>query len=145
MESPLHCWWLWLNSNTTKETITRDLEEMRAKGYGGATVYDCGVGVGSSPYAENIQPCPLFLSPQWMEHYRYTVKEADRIGIELNVNLGSGWNPGGPSITPEHAMKKLVWSETAVTGGKHLAAELKQPGLYLYYKDIIVQAIPLLN
>lgn len=140
-ESRLRCWWWWLNSNTTMETITRDLEEMKAKGYGGATIYDGGVGIDR--YAKNTPSGPRFLSKHWLELYRFAVKESDRIGIELTVNLGSGWNPGGPDITPQNAMKKLVYSETEITGGKHVTIELKQPESYLFYKDIIVQAIPM--
>src|SRR5215475_313056 len=36
------CWWWWLNGNVTKEAITRDLEEMKAKGLGGANIIDAG-------------------------------------------------------------------------------------------------------
>ncbi len=32
----LRAYWWWLNGNVTKEAITRDLEEMKAKGFGGA-------------------------------------------------------------------------------------------------------------
>ena len=31
-ESRLRCYWWWLNSMATKQSITRDLEEMKAKG-----------------------------------------------------------------------------------------------------------------
>ena len=68
---------------------------MKAKSYGGTKIYDIEVGAVNKLYAENIPPGPVFLSPQWKELYRYAIKEADRTGIELNVNLGTGWNPGG--------------------------------------------------
>ena len=32
----VRCWWWWLNSNVTKEAITRDLEAMHEKGFSGA-------------------------------------------------------------------------------------------------------------
>ena len=32
-------WW-WLNGNVTKAAITRDLEEMKAKGFGGVLLFD---------------------------------------------------------------------------------------------------------
>ena len=34
----LRAYWWWLNGNATKTAITRDLEEMKAKGFGGAVV-----------------------------------------------------------------------------------------------------------
>ena len=41
-EARLRCYWWWLNGNTNQATITRDLEEMKAKGYGGALLVDAG-------------------------------------------------------------------------------------------------------
>lgn len=139
-ESRLRCYWWWLNSMATKESITRDLEEMKDKGYGGASLVDAG----SSNYQVALKTAagPVFMSAEWMELYKHAVKEADRIGIELSVNIQSGWNPGGPSITPEMAMKKIVWSELDITGGKLVSIELPQPEKKLMYADICVQAIP---
>ena len=139
-ESGLRCYWWWLNSMATKESITRDLEEMKAKGYGGASIVDAG----SSNYqnAAKTQAGPVFMSPEWMELYKHAVKESDRVGIELSVNVQSGWNPGAPSITPEFAMKKIVWSEVDVTGGKQISIELPKLEKTLLVNDIMVQAIP---
>ncbi len=139
-ESRLRCYWWWLNSMATKESITRDLEEMKAKGYGGASLVDAG----SSNYqvAAKTAAGPVFMGPGWMELYRHAVKEADRIGIELSVNVQSGWNPGAPSITPEFALKKIVWSETDVTGGAVISIELPDPENNLLYQDVCIQAFP---
>lgn len=139
-EARLRCYWWWLNSMATKKSITRDLEEMKDKGYGGASLVDAG----SSNYqvAAKTAAGPVFMSPEWMELYKHAVKEADRIGIELSVNVQSGWNPGAPSITPEMAMKKIVFSEVNVIGGKTISIELPQPEQKLMYADVLVQAIP---
>lgn len=138
-ESGMSCYWWWINSMATKESITRDLEEMKAKGYGSATLIDAG----SSSYevATKTAPGPLFMSPEWMKLFQHAVREAERIGISLCVNVQSGWNPGGPSITPEHALKKLTYSETNVTGGKWIQMDLPQPESTLMYKDVCIQAV----
>lgn len=137
-ESRLRCYWWWLNSMATKESITRDLEQMKLNGYGGASIVDAG----SSNYtvAAKTKAGPVFMSPEWMELFKHTVKEADRIGIELSVNTQSGWNPGGPTITPELALKKIVYKEIKVKGGKKIEISLPQPETKLLYRDIIVQA-----
>ncbi|MDR3250150.1 MAG: glycoside hydrolase family 2 [Tannerella sp.] len=139
-ESRLRCYWWWLNSMVTKESITRDLTEMKAKGYGGASIIDAG----SSNYdvAHKTVRGPVFLSDEWLVLYKHAVREADRLGIELSVNVQSGWNPGAPSITPEMAQKKLVSSDTLLHGGKHIRIVLSQPETKLLYKDVMVQAIP---
>ena len=36
----LRAYWWWLNGNVTSNAITRDLEEMKAKGFGGALICD---------------------------------------------------------------------------------------------------------
>ncbi|MGV8093091.1 MAG: glycosyl hydrolase [Mangrovibacterium sp.] len=138
-ESRLHCYWWWLNSMVTRESITNDLEEMKAKGYSGAILFDAG----TPPGRKKIQAGPTFMSPQWMELYQHAVREAERLNIELSVNVQSGWNPGAPFITPEMALKKLVYAETEVKGGKQVRMDLPQPETNLIYHDITVQAIPI--
>jgi hypothetical protein len=138
LQSRLRCYWWWLNSMATKESITRDLEQMKLNGYGGASIVDAG----SSNYtvAAKTKAGPVFMSPQWMELYKHAVKEAQRLNIELSINTQSGWNPGGPTITPEFALKKIVYSETKITGGKRIEVQLAQPEQKLLYEDILVQA-----
>ena len=134
----LRCYWWWLNSMATKQSITRDLEEMSAKGYGGASIIDAG----SSNYtvAAKTKAGPVFMSAGWMELYKHAIKEAQRVGIELSLNVQSGWNPGGPTITPELALKKIVYAEITAQGGKRIEVSLPQPASKLLYQDIIVQA-----
>ena len=137
-EARLRCYWWWLNSMVTKESIIRDLQQMKLNGYGGASVVDAG----SSNYsvAHKTAAGPVFMSREWMELYKHAVKEAQRLGLELSVNVQSGWNPGGPTITPELALKKIVFAEVKVNGGKTISIKLPQPDSLLMYRDIIVQA-----
>lgn len=60
--------------------------------------------------------------------------------MELSVNVQSGWNPGGPTITPEYALKKLVSAEVKIKGGKNVVIKLPQPDSLLIYRDVMVQA-----
>ena len=137
-EAGMSCYWWWLNGVATAESITRDLEEMKAKGYGTASIIDAG---GFNQVTGKPEPGKVFLSPEWMELYRHTVREADRLGIALAVNVTSGWNPGGPYVTPELALKKLTWSETDVSGGGKVEVGLPQPPTWYMYEDVCVQAV----
>ena len=98
-------YWWWLNSNVSREGITRDLEEMKSHGIGGALIFDAGVTDGN--YArERIGPAPAgptFMSDPWRALVKHAAEEADRLGLTLGLNLCSGWNAGGPWITPEYA------------------------------------------
>jgi hypothetical protein len=135
----LRAFWWWLNSNLTEDCITKDLEAMRANGYGGAIIFDAG----SSNYtvAHKTEPGPAFLSERWMELYKHAIREADRLGLELTINVQSGWNPGGPSVTPENAMKRITWSEKDITGPGEVSISLPDPPSRLFYQDILVQAV----
>ena len=112
---------------------------MKANGYGGAIIFDAG----SSSYAvaSKTDPGPPFLSEEWLELFRFAVSEADRLGLVLSINVQSGWNPGGPSVTPAHAMKKITWSDTTLAGPAKVTLELPTPPHKLLYNDLLVQAV----
>jgi len=131
------CYWWWLNGAASKEGITRDFEEMKKQGIAGALLFDAGEGGADAPRG------PPFMGPQWRELYRHALREADRCGIALSVNLCSGWNAGGPWVTPQHAAKKLVAASVAVKGPAHESLDLPQPEkVQGFYRDIAVLAQP---
>ena len=138
-DARLRAYWWWINGNVTKEAITRDLEEMKAKGFGGALICDAD---GSSQEGNDRAPHgPTFFSPEWRELYKHTLREADRLGLEMSLNIQSGWNLGGPMVKPEDAPKKLVWTETRVKGGAPFDGKLAQPkGSGGFYRDLFVLA-----
>ena len=47
---------------------------------------------------------------------RVCVREADRLDLELGFNIQSGWNLGGPTVTPAQAAKEITWSRQYITG-----------------------------
>jgi len=139
----IRCWWWWLNGNVTKEVITRDLTEMKAKGFSGACIFDAG---GQNQQGNgNVPEGPMFGSAQWKALYVHAVKEADRLGLILSLNIQSGWNLGGPDITPEEATKHITWSEINIAGPAKEQV-LPSPASHdNFYKDIVVIAFPKKN
>lgn len=138
----LRAYWWWLNGNVTSNSITRDLEEMQAKGFGGALICDAD---GSSQDGNARAPHgPTFFTPEWRALYRHALHEAARLGLELSLNIQSGWNLGGPMVTPDDAPKKLVWSEIRIPGGTNGSWQLPPPAQRdNYYRDLFVLAYPL--
>ena len=138
-DAQIRAYWWWINGNVTKQSITRDLEQMKAKGFGGALICDAD---GSSQDGNDRAPRgPTFFSPEWRELYKHTLREADRLGLEMSLNIQSGWNLGGPMVTQDDAPKKLVWTETRVAGATNVAIKLAQPkGRDNYYRDLFVLA-----
>ena len=132
-ESKLRCFWFWQYGVATKKSITQDLEAMKAKGYGGTLIGDNGGREG--------QVGPVFMSDAWKANFGHAVKEADRLGLELSLNIQSGWgDPGNPNIQPDNGMKKIVSSEIHVTGPQKLQQTLPRPKSKIYYKEVAVQA-----
>lgn len=134
-------WWWWLNGNTDKETITRDLEAMKGNGIGGANIIDAGGDTQEGN--QRIQHGPDFGSLEWRELFRHAVVEADRLGLELGFNIQSGWNLGGPKVPVEESSKKATFSLTTAEGGRTLDLQLAQPPSNLdFYQDVAVVAWP---
>jgi len=53
-----------------------------------------------------------FLSPAWMEMLEHTLKEADRLGMGVDMATGAGWPFGGPWVGAEDACKNLSTTAT---------------------------------
>ena len=116
--------------------ITADLEAMKRVGIGGVLIMEVDQGAPVGPAD--------FMGPQWRELFKHVVGEAQRLGLEVNMNNDAGWNgSGGPWIKPEQAMQKVVWSGTNLTGPNHFEGALAQPEVVAgYYRDISVLAFP---
>ena len=129
-------YWFWLNSNITREGITADLEAMKRAGIGGVLIMEVDQGAPVGPVA--------FMGPQWREMFKHVVAEAQRLGLEVNMNNDAGWNgSGGPWIKPERSMQKVIWSETSVEGPKRFEEKLPQAKAnHGFYRDIAVLAFP---
>ncbi|MBW4026717.1 MAG: glycoside hydrolase [Acidobacteria bacterium] len=138
----LRCYWWWLNGNTTAATITRDLTAMKSKGYGGAILVDAN-GANQQGNAD-VPAGPEFGSPQWTALYLHALKVAKQLGLEISLNITSGWNLGGPSVPPEDASKILTFSRQIVNGGGRRSIALASPPLTNnFYRQIAILAYPL--
>lgn len=133
-----HTLWHWMDGNVSKEGITADLEAMQRIGLGGAMIFSIGYDLPQGPVG--------YASPQWRAMITHAAQEAKRLGLELGLHNSSGWSStGGPWISPDLAMQKLVWNETRVHGPARLVEKLQRPeaGKYAsYYRDIAVVAVP---
>jgi hypothetical protein len=116
-------WWHWMSGNITKEGIKADLEWMKRAGIGGFQNFDAGLNT------PQIVPKRLvFMTPEWKDAFHYAATLADQLGLEMAIAGSPGWSEsGGPWVTPAQAMKKFVWSETRVEGGRPFTGALAKP------------------
>jgi len=127
-------YWYWMQASVTMQGITADLEAMKKEGIGGAYLMTIK-GPANPPF---INPPVNQLSKPWWEMIKFAMSEADRLGIKLALHDCDGFAvAGGPWITPELSMQKIVWTKTLVTGGKLFKDTLSKPQNYKgYYRDI---------
>jgi alpha-L-rhamnosidase len=132
--------WTWLNGFVDEKQITRELEEMKAKGLRGAIIWD----LGSIADPQKIIPAgPAFLGPESLKSIHHAMDEAARLGLELGMVAASSWNSGGPWITPDDGSKKLLWSELAVEGPSEFSGVLPLPAkVGSVFQETAVIAVP---
>src|ERR1017187_10446045 len=71
-------YWFWINGNITREAITADLEAMKQQGIGGVLIMEADAG-------EPKGPVP-FAGPRWRELFKHAGTEAQRLGLQVNMN-----------------------------------------------------------
>jgi hypothetical protein len=131
--------WYWMHAAVSKEGITADLEAMKEVGIGGAYLMPIQDTLFTIPF----QPTVRQLTPEWWEMVRFSMQEAKRLGLRLAMHVSDGFAlAGGPWITPELSMQKLVWTKTYIKSGIN-KIKLEQPETNEnYYKDVAVYAYP---
>lgn len=141
-----YVWWHWMGSNISKKGITKDLEAMKASGIGGATIFNLTSAVKESDAPTKNLPFPdiTYRSPKWWAMVEFATSEAKRLGLELGMHNCVGYSAtGGPWVTPELSMQRVVFSITPVSGPAPFSGALRQPYANLgFYKDIAVVAMP---
>ncbi|MDR1483510.1 MAG: hypothetical protein LBT09_01660 [Planctomycetaceae bacterium] len=139
----LWAYWWWLNGNVDKESITKDLTEMRKQGFGGVLL--CDADGSSADGNVGVPAGAMFGSREWRELYKHALSEAARLGISVSLNIQSGWNLGGPNVKPVNATKRIVWSEVIVTENNAEISLPRPPIRQNFYRDIAVVALPVKN
>src|SRR3984957_6742819 len=116
-------WWHWMNGNISKEGIKLDLEWMHRDGMGGFQNFDAAL--------QTPQVVPkrlIYMQPDWKDAFKSAITLGDQLGFEMAIAGSPGWSEsGGPWVPPSEGMKKYVWSETEVEGGKPFNGKLAAP------------------
>ena len=116
-------WWHWMNGNITKEGIRLDLEWMKRVGLGGFQNFDAALNT-----PKVVDTRLVYMDPGWKDAFRFAIEKGKSLGFEMAIAGSPGWSEtGGPWVTPEQAMKKYVWSETFIEGGKPFSGTLPKP------------------
>ena len=116
-------WWHWMNGNISPDGLRKDILWMHRIGIGGFHIFDAGLDT-----PQITEKRLEFMSPEWKEALNGAVALADSLGMEVAVAASPGWScTGGPWVSEEDAMKKLVWRNMQIDGGKHYHCPLPEP------------------
>ncbi len=116
--APWTRWW-WHGSAVDEAGLTANLEALKEAGFGGVEItpiYDV------KGYEDKSIP---FQSEEWMEMLEYTLKEAKRLGLGIDLANASGWPFGGPWIDAENACKNFQYQKYQLQGGEKLNKKIE--------------------
>ena len=102
-------WW-WLGSAVDKENLQWNLSEYALVGIGAVEITPL---YGVQGNDKNNIP---FLSPEWMQALKMVEDIARPLGIEVDMNCGTGWPFGGPHISLDQAACKAIFKDSLVDG-----------------------------
>jgi alpha-L-rhamnosidase len=107
-------WW-WFGPAVTKPEIERELEQMKAAGIGGveiATLYPLALDDPQTGFHNQA-----FLSDEHIDAIHFAAAEARKLGLRVDITLGSGWPFGGPHIPVTQAAGEMRVEAVALPFG----------------------------
>ena len=114
---PFVRWW-WMGNTVDKENITKRLEEFAKAGIGGVEITPI---YGVKGYEDRFIQ---HLSPEWMCMLIHTLDEAERLGLRVDMVLGTGWPFGGPQVETEYAACKIFVQTYKVNAGEEFRRKI---------------------
>jgi hypothetical protein len=117
-QKPWTRWW-WQGSAVTKNGITAELEAFAKAGLGGVEITPIyGVHGAEEQFVR-------YLSLEWIELLVHTFKEADRLGLGVDMATGTGWPFGGPWVSDVDACKNIFHTVYELKGGQSLKEKIQ--------------------
>lgn len=113
-------WW-WHGSSVDTANLRLEMEAYKAAGLGGLELTPIFGVIGDEDHFLD------YLSPEWMDRFEFALKEAERLGLGMDMATGTGWPFGGPWIGEDNAPKNLVCQTYSLAAGE----SLKEPVVYI--------------
>ena len=107
-------WW-WMGSAVDRQGLTANLEKYKTAGLGGLELTPI---YGVKGYEDQFVD---YLSHKWMDLFSFTLTEAKRLDLGLDMSTGTGWPfGGGPLIDSTYACRELFVKTWSLPGGRKL-------------------------
>ncbi len=131
--------WYWMYGAVSEQGVMADLQAMKEVGLGGCYLMPIRGAAERPEYEGNADA----LSDNFWKMVDLALVQADSLGLGMGIHVCDGFAlAGGPWITPEESMQKIVFCDTIMDGGFHHFRMSKPQHYENYYEDIGVYAIP---
>lgn len=116
-------YWWWMGSAVDKENLTYNLESLAEVGIGNVHIIPIyGVKGEEDRYIN-------FLSPKWMNMLAYTVDEAKRLNMNVDMSTTTGWPFGGSHVPSEDAASKMKYKIFNISNGEKISEKFESEKL----------------
>ncbi len=116
---PMVRWW-WFGPAVTKPEILREMQQMKAGGFGGFVIhFDYPLALNDPQTGFRNLP---FLSTEMLQDMSYANQQAHALGLRAATALTSGWPYGGPNTPVTEAAAMIVQKVSAIAPGQESAA-----------------------
>jgi len=111
-------WWWWHGSAVDTTNISHELRRFHDAGLGGVQI----ISIYGTKGAE-AREIP-YLTPAWLNMMGFTVDQARKLNLGVDMSLGSGWCFGGPTVTDQDANANVVVRTFRWNSGEKLDAKI---------------------
>ena len=142
-DEPARPWtfWYWMYGAVSAEGIRADLKAMKDAGLEGCYLMPIRGNQERPEHGGEAQQ----LSETFWKMVDLALQQADSLGLKMGIHICDGFAlAGGPWITPEESMQKVIWADTLVVVGKRGQAAVALPpvkGHDGFFRDIATFAV----
>ena len=111
-------WW-WQGSAVEPDSITAQLEALKAAGIGGVEITPI---YGVRGAEERFIP---YLSEAWMKMLEHTLREARRLELGVDMATGTGWPFGGPWVDDDISPRSIAHRTWMLGAGERLTEPVR--------------------
>jgi hypothetical protein len=117
-------WW-WPGGAVDDTVIDQQLNYLSSHGFGYVEINP----FGATPVPGDEAKVMDIYTPTFYEHLEHAIATADKLGITVDLNMGSGWNANGPSVTAADGMGNMGLGQSTVSGATLKQGSISIPAL----------------
>jgi hypothetical protein len=111
-------WW-WHGSAVDRASLTAELEALRAAGLGGVEITPI---FGVRGAEDRFIP---YLSERWVGMLEHTLRDAERLGMGVDLATGTGWPFGGPWVGDDMAPRTIAHRTWKLDAGEPIEEPIR--------------------